>query len=82
MTKYSLLTDNIIVKTLNTYNITTTMAIILAYKAEVVLAKYNLIDYLLKTITTMATSVRYTRKPIINYLSTLNINKLKLGRSI
>jgi hypothetical protein len=82
ITKYSLLIDDIMVKTLDTHDITITVATILAYKAEVVLAKYNLIDYLLETTTIMATSVGYARKPTIDYLSTLDINKLKLGRSI
>jgi hypothetical protein len=70
------------VKTLNIYNIIITMATILAYKVEVVLAKYDLINYLLETIIIMAISVGYTRKPIIDYLSILDINKSKLERSI
>jgi hypothetical protein len=82
MTKYSLLIDNIIVKTLDTHDITITVATILAYKAEVVLAKYNLIDYLLKITIITAISIRYARKPTVDYLSTLDINKSKLGRSI
>jgi hypothetical protein len=77
MTKYSLLIDNIMVKTLDTHDITITVATILAYKAEVVLAKYNLIDYLLKITIITAISIRY-----VDYLSTLDINKSKLGRSI
>jgi hypothetical protein len=82
ITKYSLLINDIIVKTLDTHDITIIMATILVYKAEVVSAKYDLIDYLLKITTIMAISVGYARKSIIDYLSTLNINKLKLGRSI
>jgi hypothetical protein len=82
ITKHSLLTDDIMVKTLDTYNIITTVATILAYEAEVVSAKYNLIDHLLETTTTTATSVRYTRKPTVDYLSTLDMNKSKPGRSI
>jgi hypothetical protein len=82
MTKHSLLTDDIMVKTLDTHNTTTTVATILAYEAEVVSAKYNLIDHLLEIITTTAISVRYARKPTIDYLSTLDINKSKPGRSI
>jgi hypothetical protein len=58
------------------------MATILAYKAEVVLAKYDLINHLLETIITTAISIRYARKPTIDYLSTLDINKSKPGRSI
>jgi hypothetical protein len=82
ITKYSLLINDIIVKTLDTHDIITTVATILAYEAEVVLAKYNLINYLLKTITITAISIKYIRKPTINYLSTLDINKSKLERSI
>jgi hypothetical protein len=82
ITKYSLLTDDIIVKTLDTHDITITVVIILAYEAEVVLVKYNLIDHLLETIITTAISVGYTRKPTVDYLSTLDINKSKPGRSI
>jgi hypothetical protein len=82
MTKHSLLTDDIIVKTLDTHNTTTTVATILAYEAKVVSAKYDLIDHLLETTTTTAISVGYTRKPTVDYLSTLDINKSKPGRSI
>jgi hypothetical protein len=55
---------------------------ILAYEAEVVLAKYDLIDHLLETTTTTATSVGYARKPTVDYLSILDMNKSKPGRSI
>jgi len=82
MTKHSLLTDDIIVKTLDTHDITTTVATILAYEAEVVSAKYDLINHLLETITTTAISVGYARKPTVDHLSTLDMNKSKLGRSI
>jgi hypothetical protein len=82
ITKHSLLIDDIIVKTLDTHNITTTVATILAYEAEVVSAKYNLIDHLLETTTITAISIGYTRKPTVDYLSTLDINKSKPGRSI
>jgi hypothetical protein len=70
------------VKTLDTHDTTITVATILAYEAEVVSAKYDLIDHLLETIIITATSIRYTRKPTVNYLSTLDINKSKPGRSI
>jgi hypothetical protein len=82
MTKYSLLTDDIIVKTLDTYDIIITVATILAYEAEVVSAKYDLIDHLLEIIIITAISVEYVRKPTVDYLSTFDMNKSKPGRSI